>query len=427
MNKGVELNWLDKIFGKKEEIFEETKISLTEVEDFLNNKMKKDFEPLKRSVKEEYANLQLVASNMQSQLKILEDATYPERTYPFLISRSVSGRKNFIDKMNFMIKQIQNPIGENVSSILNFYDKTDKLINATNIETTKDYAFLKMLFESEGKEVVQSFRQITEIKNKVGDVTKEIKELNLKLLKAKEIVSEVLKLTEELNKNEINDLEKKLKGMEDKNKKIEDELEKLQQSNEWEKFLKMQKMKEEIRIIMQNKKSEFIQCLSKVEIPLKKYNWSAKNKVLDYYIQKSFDSILFEDQKGEIFTSAIRDIKIKIIEEEMNLKDSDKFLDIISKMIEDNTIGKIIEEYLNLSEELRKQEEKITSQEILKRKNNLENEMNRLKMEIEEIRDKEKKVEEQNKIMQADRKQKLNELENLINSYSDKRILLQIN
>jgi len=416
-----------RFFGKKEKKFEETKILLTEVEDFLSNKTEKEFEPLKRSVKEEYKNLQLSASNIQNQLKVLEAATYPERTYPFLISRSVSSRKRFIDKMNFLIKQVQKPIGENINSILNFYNETDKLINNINLDTKKDYSSLKILFEKEGKEVLQSFRQMIEIESKLGDVVKELKESNLKFLKAKENVSEVIKLTEELKRNEVNELSKKLKEIEEKNKKIEDELEKLQKSNEWKTFLEMQRIREEIKINMQNKKSEFMQYLSQVEIPLKKYNWSAKNKVLDYYIQKLFEPILFEDSDGEIFKSAIRDIKIKLIEEEMKLKDNNKFLDIISKMIEDNTIGKLIEEYLNLSEELRKQEEKIISQEIQKRNSKLENEIIVLKKEMEEIQNEEKKTEEQSKRMQRDKEQKLNELENLINSYSDKRILLQVN
>lgn len=421
------MSWLDEIFGKKEKKFEETKILLTEVEGFLSNKIEKEFEPLKKSVKEEYENLQLATNNIQNQLKVLEAATYPERTYPFLISRSVSSRKRFIDKMNFLIKQVQKPIGEDINSILNFYNETDKLINNINLDTKKDYSSLKILFEKEGKEVMQSFRQMIEIESKLGNVVKELKESNLKFLKAKENVSEVIKLTEYLKRNEVNELSKKLKEIEEKNKKIEDELEKLQQSDEWKTFLEMQRIKEEIKINMQNKKSEFMQYLPQLEIPLKKYNWSAKNKVLDYYIQKLFEPILFEDSNGEIFKSAIRDIKIKLIEEEMKLKDSDKFLDIINKMTEDNTIGKLIEEYLNLSEELKRQEEKIISQEIPKRKIKLENEIIVLKKEMEEIQDEEKIVEEQSKRMQTDKEQKLNELENLINSYSDKRILLQVN
>jgi len=424
----IELSWIDKIFSKKEgERIEEIKISLVEVEDFLRNKTEKDFEPLKDSIKKEHASLQSVANDMRNQLKTLEEAPYPERTYPIIIRKSVGSRKSFIDKMDFLIEHLQKPIGEGMASFLSFHDETDKLINAINLEAVKDYAAVKILFEKEGKEVVQSFFQIVEIDNKLGNMLKDFKEYNSKMLKAKEIVAEISKLAEELKENETDELEKTLKEMEGKVKDIEGELEKLPESDEWKRFLEMQNAKEGIKQSMQNKKSELIQSLSQIEIPLKKYNWSVKNRVLDCYSQKSFDLILSEDPRGGIFKSALRDIKMKILEEELSLKDSDKFLDVISKMIEDNTVGKIVGEYLKLSDELKKQEEKIASQDVIKRRNNLENEMKSLKEEIGEIKDEKEIAEKKRKKMLEDREQKLEELKNLVNINSDKRILLQIN
>lgn len=424
----IELSWIDKIFSKKEgERIEEIKISLAEVEDFLRNKAEKDFEPLKDSIKKEHASLQLVANNMRNQLKTLEEAPYPERTYPIIIRRSVGSRKSFVGKMDFLIEHVQKPIGEDMASFLSFHGETDKLINAINLEAVKDYAAVKILFEKEGKEVVQSFFQIVEIDNKLGSMLKDFKEHNSKLLKAKEIVAEISKLTKELKENETDELEKTLKETEGKVKDIGDELEKLPESDEWKKFLEVQSAKEGIKQSMQNKKSELIQSLSQIETPLKKYNWSVKNRVLDCYSQKSLDLILSEDPGGGIFKSALRDIKMKILEEKLSLKDSDKFLDVISKMIEDNTVGRIVGEYLKLSDELKKQEEKTAFQGIMKRRNNLENEMKRLKEGIGEIKDEKEIAEKKRKKMLEDREQKLEELENLVNTNSDKRILLQAN
>ncbi len=423
------MSWLDRIFGKKEEErFEETKMSLKEVEDFLANKMKKDFEPFKKSAKKEYGNLQLVADTMQDQLKSLIQAPYSERTYPILIRKSVGSRKSFVYKMRSLVKQIQKPIGEDMTSILNFHNETAKSINITNTKTLREYAFVKELFEKEAKKVLQSFRQIVEIDKKLGNIVKEFIESNAQLLKVQEVAAEVLKLTEELKKkNETNGLEKMLKEIGNKNKKIEDELKKLLDSNEWKTFLGMQRIREDMKTSLQNKKSDFIQSVTKVEKPLKKYKWSVENKILDDYAQHSFESILSEDPKGEVFMSAIKDMKIKIIEGKMDLKDSDKCLAVIERMIEDNTIGKILEEYLKLSEELRNQEEKIALQEVPKRKSNLETEMSKLKREMEEIKAEKERVEERRKRMQTDKEQKLKELENLLNDVAGKRILLEIN
>jgi hypothetical protein len=423
----IELGWFDNAFGRKEERIEEVKISISEVESFLKGKMEKEFEPLKDSVKKEFANLQLIADDMQNKLKILEDATYPEKTYPIIIRKSVGSRKNFVDKMNFLIIQLQKPTREDIDSIMSFHEEIDKLINVVNLETVKDYASVKILFERESKEVVQTFFQIVEIDNRLENMLRSFKESNIKLLKVKELVANISELTQELNRNESSKLENKLRETEEEEKRILDELEKLSESDEWKNLLEMKDIQEEIRQKMKNRKADLISYLSQVELPLKKYNWSAKNKVLDYYLQKSFDFILSEDTKGEIFKSALKEIKVKILENELNLKDSDKFLGIINKMIEGNTVGKMISEYLEISGEMKKQEEKIAFQAILKRKNNLENDTNRLKKEIWELKNEKETAEKRKKEAQEEREQKLEELKTILKDFSGKRILLQTN
>jgi len=189
----------------------------------------------------------------------------------------------------------------------------------------------------------------------------------------------------------------------------------------------MQRLRNELKIKMENKKSEFMEYMSKLEVPLKKYKWSIENKILDNYILKSFDSVLYEDPKGEALMSVLRDMKIKIIEGEMKLKGSDKFLAVIDSVKENNAIGNVIQEYLRLSEELKEQEEKIDAQEISKRKIKLEGEVSSLKKEMEEIKDEGKRVEERTKRMQSSKEHKIKEIEELLENVYGKRILLEVN
>jgi hypothetical protein len=426
------MGFLDWFFNKKEKDYirndtEEAKILLKDVETFVSNKIKKDFESLKEPIKEKYASLNLVSNIMKNQLKVLEEATYPEGTYTVLINKAVGNRKSFLEKMSFLIKQIQRPIGNDVKSILTFYEEIDKLINITNIETTKEYAFLKILFEKEGKEVVQSFRQIIEINNKISDILRGLKESNLKLLKINEVVLEVSKLSEELKKNEVYELDNKSKEDEDRIKEIENELEKLHYSDDWKAFLEMNRVKEELKLRVENKRSDFVNKISKLEVPLKKYKWLFEKGILNLYIEKSLESILREDPKSEAFMSAVKDMKIKIIEGKMELKDSKKFMSFIEDIIENNTIGKVIEDYKSLSQELKNQEEKISSQEVSKRKIKLESEMKGLKKEIEDIKEDKKRAEERFKRIQANKEQKIKELEELLYYIFGKKVLLVVN
>jgi hypothetical protein len=430
------LGWFDRIFGKgedrgdKEEKFEETKMSLKEVENFLADRMRRDFVPLKETAKREHANMQAAAIIMKEQLKALAQAIYSEKTFPMLIRKAVGSRKSFVHKMDILVRQIQKPIGDDMQSILDFHNETAKLIITTNEKTVREYAFMEELFEKEAKGVLQSFSKIAEIDKKLGSAIGEFKQSNEQLLKAQQAVAEVSQLTEELKRrNGANSSEsdKMLKGIEDKIKKAEEDLKKLFDSNEWKAFLDMKKSVEGMKVVLQDKRSDFVQAAAKVEAPLKKYNWSAKKKVLDDYARHSLESVLAEDPRGETLMSALKSIKTKITEGEMELKDSGKFLTTIESMIQQNTMGNILKEYSNLSEELRDQVSKIESHDVPKKKSNLEGEIRGLKTEIQDIKTEAKDAEERRERMQTDKEQKLKELKNLLDDVTGKSILLEVN
>jgi hypothetical protein len=421
------MSFLERIFGKKkEEKFEEKKMPLKEVEDFLSEKLEKDFEPIKESAKREYENLQAAAFAMQDQLKILEHSPYSGDNDMMLIRKAVGSRKSFVNKMKILAQQMQKPMGDDMNSILSFQKEVTSIIDETDKRTVTEYAFLKELFEKEAEKVIDSFRQISKTGNELESMLKKFTESNAGLLKAQDIVSELTKLDEEMEGKDLKKLEKDMKELEEKRKTAEDDLQKLTGSDEWETFLEMERTREELKEKLQNKKSEFVQSIAKVEKPLKKHQWSAENKILNHYFQGSIESVLTEDPKGEIFLSAIKEIKAKIAGGKMDLKDSGKFLAIIEEMIDNDSIRKILEDYSRISEELASQEEKIEVQEIPRRKIEIESEINKLGRDYEEAKDEIKRSEERRKRMQADKENKLKELESLLTNVSGKKILLEI-
>jgi len=427
------MNWFSKIFEKKQEKNnEEMKMSLKDVDNFLRDRFKKEHEPLenstKRQIEEEYENLQQVVEKMKNQVKILKEAPYSESNDSIIIRKAVGSRKSFVNKMELLIAQIQKPIGNDMDSILNFHNETAKLINITNAKTVKEYAFLKELFRDEGRKIIETFHQIIEIDRKIGTIIKEFKNSNIELLEAKELLADISNLTQKLkNENKIHELNRILEKARNKDEKIENELNKLLNSDDWKNFLKEQKTREQIKMLMQNKKTNFIELIAKLEKPLKKYNWSIKNKLLDDYIHQSFESILSKDPRGQIFMSQIKNMKRDILEKKISFKNNDKFLAIIEEMIEKNEIERILQEYSNLSKNLKIQEEKIASNQIFQRKRNLEIEINKSKKQIQEIINEKERIEKEIKSIQIDREYKLKKLEKLLNVISNEKIFLEIN
>lgn len=420
------MGWIDRIFGKRGEP-EEVKMKLKDVDGFLSDKMKKEFKPLRKDAEKEYANLQLAASDLQNNIKALGQAPYSTINDRMLIRKAVGSRKSFVNKMKNVVKQIQRPISDDMRSILSFHNEIAKTLNVTNAKTVKEYAFLKELFKKEANKVIDSFRQIVEIDKRLGNIVNEFADSNVQLVRARELVSEVLKLEEELKNERLKELENALKETKNRIKKIEEELKKLLEGKEWKAFLEMQKNKEELEAKLRNKKSEFAQTIARIEKPLRKYKWSVKDKILDDYAEHSFESVLSKDSKGEAFMSAIIDMKKRIDEGEIDLKDNDKFLAVIDRMIKDNTMENILAEYSKLSEEMEKQEEKLALQEIPKKRADLEGQVDRLKRRAEETEAELKRTKEQREEMQSEKEDKIKELQKLLNEVAGERILLEVN
>ena len=421
------MGFLDRIFRKKkEEKFEEKRMSLKEVEEFLSEKLKKDFEPIRESARKEYENLQSVSIAMQEQLKILEHSPYSGENDMMLIRKAVGSRKSFVNKMKGLAQQMQKPMRDDINSILNFQKEAASAIDETDRKTVTEYAFLKELFEKEAEKVIESFRQISEVNKRLGSTLERFMGLNSKLLEAQEIAAGLIEMNEEMIEKKVENLEGELKEVEEEIKKEENDLQKLAEGDEWKNFLEMQKVREELKEKLQNKKSEFVQSVAKVDKPLKKYQWSAENKILNLYSKGSVDSVLTEDPKGEVFLSAMKEIRTKIAERKIDLKDSGKFSAVMEEMIDNDTMNKILEEYSRLSEELRSQEEKIELQEIPKRKGEIENYISKLRRDSEEIKNEIERFDERMKRMQADKEQKIKELESLLSDVEGKKILLEI-
>ena len=407
---------LGRLFKKDDSVEEEKEktIRMEDVERLMNDRLKKDFHLLESSVKAEYDSIQRTVKFMKAQIKILENATYPEATYPAISSRSVSGRKNFVSKMNIFIDNVSKPVSMDIDSFLEFYEKMNSLIASTNRDTTKDYALLKMLFEQEGKEVVKSFKQIVESNRRLVEILGNIRKSSHNLRQAKDCVSEINRLQAEIKKSKNISLNSSLHETEDIISKKEAEIKSLTESDEWKKILDEKKCIDILKEKMKEKIHMFDSWMDKIEVPLKKYKRVSEDKIIEDYLNKSFKHVLHHDKNGDNLMSIIREIEIMIIEGRLNLKGCDEFLPDIGRMKNENIIGKIFDDYLRMAEESEGLERKIETSSILKKKLKLEKELESHKSSFQEMKDDRKETEDMIKTLKEKNEKDIGKLESLL-------------
>jgi hypothetical protein len=420
------MSLLDKFLRKKSDAAAQRPVRLSELETLMSNKIKKDFEMLKGPIKEGYENIQRAANCLQSQLKILDQATYPDRTFPGLISRSVVSRKNFVSKMSLLAEQMKKPSGSDMEDMFEFYDKTSRSIQKTNAETTKDYALLKLLFEKEGKEVVECFRQLTEAVKELGERTSGLRKVNEKAMKAKRYADDIAEITDETSRDEPAKLEILISEKESGVRRITKDISDLEGSKEWKDVSDMQKRGEDLKVKIAESERRFYERMDRLEIPLKRYKRVAESGILNDYIQKSFDSALSKDPSAEKITSILKDIKTLIADGKMDIKDKSKFLGIIDDEVKNNTIGKIMEEHSKASREEKDIKDAIQSKGTLSRRSMLQSEEDAIKKQIEVLKSDKANLGEKLRRLNAKRDQEIKELEELASEVLGEKMTLEV-
>ncbi len=427
----IGLGLLERIFGndeKEDEVMEEPeKISLEDVNVFIQRIEKETVIPLETSTKKyilgEYEKLQTAADNMGTHLDTLENAPYSTKEKPMLIRKAVGSRKTFVRKMRHLVDQIQKPIGTDMDSIIGFHNSTAKLMNVTNARTVREYSMLKELFGRYSTKVLDGFRHAVEIDQNIGSAIKEFKNSTRHISKAGEIHSEIMDIEEEIESME-KDLHMDAGRVDGEIREAERELETLPETKEWKRFLEMKDRKHELEEEMKEKKSEFVVAISRIHAPLKKYNWSEKNDVLDNYIDNSIESAVILDPGAEKFISAVQDMKKKMEDGDMDMGDNDRIISVLEKMIKGNGVGNIMERYSELKGELREQKQMIDSQDVTKKKQEMKNKIDRLKDEMDRKKTGRKRAQDSLNRLKAERAKKLKMLERTLDKISDKKVIL---
>jgi hypothetical protein len=414
---------LDRFFAKKEEAGKA--IAIGSVRESISSKIRNDYESIEGTLRKERESMLDLAGTMQVYVNILDQAKYPERTYPIIISKSNVSRKNFITKMNLLISQMKKPLGDDMDSVLDFYGNLGKMIDAINSETIKDYAFLKMLFEKEGKDVVDTFRQISDSNARIQEMLKGIRISKEQMSKTDEVLDEISNISEELDRDDLGKMDSAIVERQNDLVKVEKDSEELVKGDEWKGIVGLQEKAVKAKELMAAKRREFERIVDVIEGPLKRYKKFAGSHILDDYISKSFDSVICEDPRGERILVLLKNVNAMITEGKMEIKDREQVLKKIGELSENNAIGKIIQEYLLACEEVKDATEKASSSQTMKRKLGLDSELERLRKQIEDMKSDRKKTEEIIKTIKERKAQKTDQLEEILYQIFKKRIKIE--
>ena len=360
------MSWLGKIFSKKEVIAnpEEPRqkaFSINDLKEFLGTHYKKEMSPFLEAAKAKYGEIQNAADGFQKSLENLAAANYTDPVDPYLLSVVVGRRRNFIQKMTQVAKQLKTPIKYDFDSILNYNNSASFSLNHANATTVEDYGQVVELLRKEAASAVSNFRRIENLLKELGfmvehknNFVNSMASSNGKLL----LIERGLAAISEKEKL-IGELRAGIKTSDADQLKISDDIANLEKSDEWKTNREMLKRRDELQAQKSELSSEMTQIISPLVKPIKKFKNLLDNnresfenkKFVEALLDDYIDAIVLNDIA--IFNSLLEKLKENILGKKIDLKErTSKILQTIDALRENDTLASLKNDYETLSREI---------------------------------------------------------------------------
>ncbi len=372
------MGWLEKIFGKEEDVAkpeqsEQKVFDTNNLKEFLDAHYQTQMNPFFKTAKSKYDEIQNAVDDLRKSLGNLSAAEYTDTVDPRLLSVVVGRRKNFIQKMNDVAKQMKTPIKNEFDSILNYNNSSVFSLNYANATTVDDYTRVAELFRKEASSVISNFRKIETLLTEFGSMVKQKNNLVNSVASSNDrllaITGDISKISEK--KNLIEELRASIKNLDEDQSRISGEIADLEKSKEWKTNSEMLEQRDELQTKKSQISVETTQMISPLVKPVKKFKNLLDNskenfqnkKFVELFLDDYLNAVVSND--AAIFNSLLEKLEENILNKKIDLKENaNKILQTTAALRENDTLAKFKADYGTLSRKIQDLENAIANSQI---------------------------------------------------------------
>ena len=391
------MRFFEKLFGKREEneVVEPTEevFDIETVTNLLKKKYDENIQHLSVEFKAAYEEIQLALGNFKESLSILEKANFNEPLDSVSLQMATSQRRSFINKMNIMISQLNKPLDSSLDSIIEYQRSSLLSVKEADEHALKEFIMFEQVL-NESKAVFEDFKSVFNATKNFSDMVSKKKELLNPINDAEDELDSLKKNIEYIqnNKKEIDEHNKRMMELKKRLESEEENLRKLEESDEWNEFNRLIERKKELDSNISEVRVKISQNFSKIEKPLKKFQYLVKvekegvddKKMLNKYLDSPVDALI-ETENFSFINSTLERVKSNISSDKIDLKDKDKALSDIDWMVKNNIFEELVTKHNSMIEEMKKLEESIKEQDVNRLKSEIESRIEQSNKEIQEI------------------------------------------
>lgn len=378
------LNFLKKIFASAAE--PAVKEQVTDIAVWFDEKTKQILPNLPNAIAAHYSAIKTSLEELKANVASLESAAIkePERIEQRIKNTVTGNRDNYVKQMKIFANNLAIPQSHDYKSALEFCTLSQVAVDNIGKNTHKSYYTAQHLFFEQVEAIAKSIKKIdSEIRNLRADIGKSNAE---RIDSIKEKIKAMLEQKEgqELLKSEVAALKTKKDVLEKQKLEAEKIIKEFEESKEYKDFRSVveedDKINNEIKIV----KTEILNLFSPLEPALKKFAriTTMHEELVEQYAEDPINTFMNDKQLNILII--LQNLKKNIEADSIELKDTkrEKSLERINEITREklNFINAKLEA---LKIKRKKFSDSILSNDVLRKKKSLFDDLNRIKRELQ--------------------------------------------
>ncbi len=390
---------LERIFGggraETEKEPDSETMTINRAHDLLERRREETARELMENAKPKYSEMQRCVTELEGAIKNLAGAQHSEDVdkdamNQRILSAAMAGRRNFIERMNSMTRDLRKPMGDDMDSVISFVESSVAILKNVNSTAFADYRFFGELFRKESSVALDSFKRLAKLSGELGRTIepskKGVDDIGLCKSELKNIQSSIASYRGK--KSGLNDAERKIMEMKGDEERLKKDILNISTSDEAKDFERMALEKEEVQMRMSRVTSEAAASTSPLEKAVKKFKKSIEDgevsfgnkRFVNVFLENPADAVLGD---AESFTSLLKALRANMGKLELKER-SAKTLEIVESLLSSDFPKKISGDIKLLSGKLSDVEDKISKSSIQERINRLKSELESMNRKITE-------------------------------------------
>lgn len=159
------MNWIEKLFGKKEQLSSE--IRFDELHGWLESRLEKISEELGSQAASVYSDIEDALENIRQGTSQLEEAKPEGRFHLKMVKIGTSNRDNMVKQVRMLIENIAVPKTTDIKTILFFHENAVQSLSVCLENMLKSHQYAKLVFLEESKQVITDVNELGRLLNKL--------------------------------------------------------------------------------------------------------------------------------------------------------------------------------------------------------------------------------------------------------------------